>query len=162
MYSVFSDYFLFMGKGELLKWPFFRLFFRTMDIPVHRGNDRESWKSLRRAGEAIDEGACIALYPEGTIPTDAPRMKSFKNGAFRLSQEKNIPVVPVTWIQNSKILRDPEKPFEPSLPGIVRVKIHHPVYPPGTSGEDLIALRTSVFRVIDSALPPEFRKYHDH
>jgi 1-acyl-sn-glycerol-3-phosphate acyltransferase len=89
-------------------------------------------------------------------------MKPFKNGAFRLAAEVGVPIVPVTWQSNYRIMRDPEKPFEYSAPHAVRVVIHEPVSAAGQSEEDVVHLRNEVFRVIDSALPEAFRKHHDH
>ena len=88
MYGVIPDYFLFIGKGELLKWPLFGLFFRKQDIPVHRDQSRLAYNALQKAYEAIDRGECIAMYPEGTIPLHAPKMKAFKNGAFKMAIDK--------------------------------------------------------------------------
>ncbi len=119
MYSVIPDYFLFIGKGELLKWPLFGLFFRKQDIPVHRENNRKAYNALQLAYDAIDRGECIAMYPEGTIPVSTPRMKPFKNGAFRMAMDKQVPIVPVTWIQNERILKEPSRLFEYSMPSQV-------------------------------------------
>ncbi len=159
MYRIFDDYFLFIGKGELLKWPLFSLFFRTMDIPVDRENNKKAYASLQKAYDAIERGECIAMYPEGTIPGSSPRMKSFKNGAFRMAIDKQVPIVPVTWQTNYRVLNNPEKIFSPSLPCVVRVVIHPPVFPPKHADDaDLIALRNEVFSIIDSALPKGARK----
>ena len=37
MYNVVPQYFLFIGKYELLKWPLFNIFFKGMNIAVNRG-----------------------------------------------------------------------------------------------------------------------------
>jgi 1-acyl-sn-glycerol-3-phosphate acyltransferase len=159
MYAIFDDYFLFIGKGELLKWPLFRRFFQTMDIPVKRENNKQAWQSLQKAYEAIDRGDCIAIYPEGTIPRSTPKMKAFKNGAFRMAIDKQVPIVPVTWVQNYKIMNDPGKLFSPSLPHVVRVVIHEPITPPlKFNEEDMVNLRSIVFEKIQSALPSEFHR----
>ncbi|MDZ4822341.1 MAG: lysophospholipid acyltransferase family protein [Flavobacteriales bacterium] len=160
MYSIFSDYFLFVGKGELLKWPLFRMFFKTMNIPVHRNNSRKAFNALQKAYEAIERKECVAIYPEGTIPNSAPKMKLFKNGAFRMAVDKQVPVVPVTWLTNYLIMKDPGKIFSYSLPKVVRVIVHAPIHPTGTGDEDVSKLRNAVFAAIDSALPEEFRKHH--
>lgn len=161
MYRVFDDYFVFLGKGELLKWPLFRRFFRTTDIAVHRENNRKAYTAMKLAADALRRGECVAIYAEGTIPHSSPRMKPFKNGAFRLAADEGVPVIPVTWVSNYRIMRDPEHFFEPSAPHIVNVVIHAPHSAEGTSDQDVVHLRDEVFRVIDSALPEDFRKY-DH
>lgn len=158
MYSVFDDYFLFMGKGELLKWPLFGLFFRKMDIPVQRENSQMAYKALQSAYDAIDKGQCIALYPEGTIPLSAPRMKAFKKGAFKMAAEKNIPIVPVTWQSCYRVINNPERIFSPSHPAVVRAVIHPAVYPTGSTDEAIRALRDEVFICINSALPRSYQR----
>lgn len=158
MYSVIPDYFLFIGKGELLKWPLFGLFFKKMDIPVHRDNLRHAHQALQQAYNALDNGQCVALYPEGTIPRDAPRMKAFKNGAFRMSLDKQVPIVAVSWVNIWKVMSDPERPFSPSLPRTICAVVHAPIHPQGKDDEDLIALRHKVFETINAALPEHYQK----
>jgi 1-acyl-sn-glycerol-3-phosphate acyltransferase len=160
-YSVFPDYFLFIGKGELLKWPLFRLFFKQMDIPVDRDNFVNAYEAFNKAGEALDRGHSVAIFPEGTIPWSAPRMKSFKNGAFKLALEKNVPIVPVTWVNNYRRFGEPTDLWSGGHPGIAKVVVHEAIYPKDFSPEESLPLRRKVFRVIDSALPVKYRKYKE-
>lgn len=162
MYSVVPDYFLFIGKGELLKWPLFGLFFRKQDIPVMRESKRHSYDAYQKASEAIQRGESIAMYPEGTIPLHAPRMKSFKNGAFKMAIEQKVPIVPVTYLQNYRVMLEPSRFFEYSLPSQVLTVVHEPVHTEGMTEEDIVSLRQRVFDCIDSALPPQFRKNHEN
>jgi 1-acyl-sn-glycerol-3-phosphate acyltransferase len=148
---------LFIGKGELLKWPLFRLFFRKMDIPVSRDSIRLAYGALFRANEAIRRGECVAIYPEGTVPVNSPRLDNFKNGAFKLAIEEQVPILPVTWQTNYRILSDPNNLFSRSLPNISKVVIHEPIDTKGLTQSDLVSLRKEVFEVIDSALPERYR-----
>lgn len=151
MYRVIRPYFVFMGKGELLRWPLFGKFFRTTDIAVERQSLRGSFGAWQRAAEAIDRGHCVAIYPEGTIPEDAPNMLPFKNGAFKLAAEKGVPVVCVTWRNNFRILKEPTRFFEFSLPQIIDVVVHPPLV-----GDDADALRQQARELIEKTL------HHDH
>ncbi|MFN0033337.1 MAG: lysophospholipid acyltransferase family protein [Flavobacteriales bacterium] len=151
MYGLFSDYFIFMGKGELLKWPLFRLFFRKMDIPVMRSNHRLAYLAWQSAARAIDNGSCVAIYPEATIPVNTPHMKHFKNGAFRLAVEKNVPLVAITWQTNFKILSDPSRIFSHSLPHRIIAVVHSPIYASQFDG-DITAVRNHTFQTIKGAL----------
>ncbi len=162
MYSVVPDYFLFIGKGELLKWPLFNLFFKKQDIPIHRNSPRKAYEAMQQAYAAIDQGSCIALYPEGTIPDDAPRLKQFKNGAFKMAIDKQIPIVPITFLQNYKILLDPAKLFEPSLPAQVVTIVHSAIPTKGMKEEDVLNLRQQVFSMLDESLPHEYRSNHEN
>lgn len=149
MYSVVPDYFLFIGKGELLKWPLFGLFFRKQDIPVHRESSRKAYEALHKAYEAIDRGECIAMYPEGTIPAHAPRMKAFKNGAFKMAIDKQVPIVPITFPNNYKIMLEPSHFWEYSLPHVVRAVVHEPIDTRGLTEHDIATLRKRVFAQIE-------------
>lgn len=155
MYAVLDRYFLFIGKAELLKWPLFSLFFRKQDIPVHRGNPREAYLSLQLAGEALNRGENIAIYPEGTIPDEAPIMRTFKTGAFRLAIEKQVPIVPVVWHNNHKVMLDPSKLFSFSLPQLVRVTVLKPISTLGMTEADVVSLRDKVFDCIQDCLRNE-------
>ncbi|MEZ4798824.1 MAG: lysophospholipid acyltransferase family protein [Flavobacteriales bacterium] len=149
MYSVVPDYFLFIGKGELLKWPLFGLFFRKQDIPVHRESSRKAYEALHKAYEAIDRGESIAMYPEGTIPAHAPRMKAFKNGAFKMAIDKQVPIVPITFPNNYKIMLEPSHFWEYSLPHVVRAVVHAPIDTKGMTENDIAELRKRVFAQIE-------------
>lgn len=157
-YSAIDRYFLFIGKGELLKWPLFSLFFRTMDIPISRKDFRQAKGALSKAADALERGESVAIYPEGTIARDNPRLTRFKNGAFKLAIDTQVPIVPMTWTTNWKILKDPEDFFSVSRPAISRVVIHPAIDTRGMGPEDLVALREQVWRAVDSGLPAEFRQ----
>src|SRR5690606_7735511 len=81
--------FHFMAKHELSKIPLFGLFFRTIDIAVPRGNHRGSHKAYQLAAQKINQGGSIMVFPEGGILPNAPKLKAFKSGAFRLAFEHN-------------------------------------------------------------------------
>ncbi|MBK7084896.1 MAG: 1-acyl-sn-glycerol-3-phosphate acyltransferase [Flavobacteriales bacterium] len=50
----------------------------------------------------------MVLFPEGTIPLTVPRMKHFKDGALRLAIEKQVPIVPVTFLNHWRLFRIPK------------------------------------------------------
>ena len=152
MYNTIPDFFLFIGKYELLRWPLFNMFFKGMNIAVNRGNRTEAAKAFMRAAKAIDKGASIALFPEGTIPFSAPRMKPFKDGAFRLAIEKQVPIVPVTFLNNWRIFGDPERLLSRGRPGLARAVIHAPIDTTGMNMDDVVALRQRVFDTIEGPL----------
>jgi len=152
MFSVVPDYFLFMGKGELLKWPLFRMFFKKMDIPVYRENLRHAYGAFHRCNVALKRGECIALYPEGIISEKSPEMLRFKNGAFKMAVENQVPIVPITWQTNYKILGNAENLTSYSLPTTIRAKVHTPISTQGLTPNDVSALRDKTFETINSGL----------
>ena len=152
MYNVIPRYFLFMGKYELLKWPLFNIFFQGMNIAVNRGSHTEAAKAFRKAAQAIDRGTSIALFPEGTIPAYTPRMKPFKDGAFKLAIEKQVPIVPVTFVDHWRLFGEPLELFARARPGIARVVVHDPIATVGLRDADVPELRRRVYEVIEAPL----------
>lgn len=151
-YNVIPDGFRFMGKHELLRWPLFNIFFKGMNIAVDRGNRSSAARSLQQAGRVLDSGNCMALFPEGTIPLSAPRMKAFKDGAFRLAIEKQVPIVPVTFLDNWRLFGAPEDFFGRACPGRARVVVHAAVPTTGLTLADTGTLRHEVFDIIERPL----------
>lgn len=152
MYNVVPHYFLFIGKYELLKWPLFNVFFKDMNITVNRGDRSSAAKAFRKAAQAIDRGTSIAMFPEGGIPPHVPRMKPFKDGAFKLAIEKQIPIVPITFRDHWKLLGEPTELFSRGRPGISRTIIHPVVSTEGLTEADLVTLRQEVYRLIEAPL----------
>lgn len=97
----------FVGKASIRKVPFFGYYFKHLHIAVDRSKVKSRAETLRRAAEALDQGSGLVLFPEGGIYTQhPPQMVPFKNGAFRLSVDKQIPIIPVTMSYNHLILAD--------------------------------------------------------
>jgi 1-acyl-sn-glycerol-3-phosphate acyltransferase len=126
MYSILSKSpFLFLGKGEILKYPLIKTFFKKMNIPVFRGNRMKAAKALIQASREVKNGWSIMIFPEGGIPdNDVPQMIEFKQGAFQLAKSVKIPIVPITFTNNHKLFSDPTHIFGPARPGISHVHIH--------------------------------------
>ena len=152
MYNVVPQYFLFIGKYELLKWPLFNIFFKGMNIAVNRGNKMEAAKAFRKAAQALDRGTSIAIFPEGTIPAFTPRMKSFKDGAFKLAIEKQVPIVPITFLDHWRYFGEPTELMGRARPGSARAVVHAPVPTTGLTEADLVGLRSEVYRIIEEPL----------
>lgn len=151
-FCLLPDYFVFMGKHELLDWPLFNVFFRGMHIAVNRGNGAEAARALLKAGQAIGQGHSVGIFPEGTISLHAPRMMPFKEGAFRLAIKKQVPIVPVTFLDNWRLFGDPQELWSRGRPGIARAVVHPPVETKGLRPEDADDLRLRVFEIIEAPL----------
>ncbi len=154
-YRKTPGFYVFMGKGELRNAPLFGMFFKEMNIPVFRNSRSGSHKAYLRAGEEIDKGHSVFLYPEATIPKSAPQMKVFKNGAFKLAIDKQVPIVPVAFINNWKILQNGGFFKSNGRPGLSKVVYHAPIQTTGMTEDDLVSLRTKVYQIIDQTLKDE-------
>ena len=157
LYRVFDDYFVFMGKKEIEKVPLFGNFFRKeMNISVDRKSKKGSHAAFLRACEEVDKGNSIVIFPEATIPNCAPRLAPFKNGAFKLAIEKQIPIVPVTFTANWKRIQGSVLLKGKAGPGITKAIIHEPISTKGLTLDDLLSLKQQTFDTINEPLKNEY------
>lgn len=142
----------FMGKDELLNNPVLGIFFKTIDIAVNRDSKISAFKAFKKAGENLEKGMSLIIFPEGKIDDHyPPKLGEFKNGPFRLAIEKNIPLVPVSIANVWKINWDDGARYG-SKPGICDIYIHKPIYTSGLQDTDTDMLKEQVFKLIESKL----------
>lgn len=142
-----------IGKSSLTGIPLFGYFFRKMHIPVNRSSVRSRAQSMKRSQQAIEEGFDVAFFPEGGIrvtPEELPYMCSFKDGAFRLAVENQLPIVPITKVSNFQIL--PDVPTIRFARKPCKIVIHKPIYPEGTGEAAIKLLKEQVFNTIQNEL----------
>lgn len=144
--------FLFMGKSELLRWPVLSIFFKKIDIAVNREKRHSAMKSILRARQELNKGWSIIIFPEGKIPTDAPKLDHFKSGAFKLAIDAQVPVLPITILDNWKLFYTDPVLTGMARPGVSRVIIHPEISTRNMSKKDLVNLRTRTFEVINEPL----------
>ncbi|TRZ45988.1 lysophospholipid acyltransferase family protein [Robertkochia solimangrovi] len=146
MLRASSNPFVFVGKKELVKIPVFGFFYKRVCIMVDRNSTKSRSAVYKRAQRRLNQGLSICIFPEGGVPDDENViLDEFKDGAFRLAIEHQIPVVPMTFIDNKK--RFPFK-FLAGGPGKMRAVIHPFQETKGLSGVDKEILKTSCRQVI--------------
>lgn len=150
-YLLIPNYFVFMGKQELNKAPLFRIFFREMNILVDRKSTTSAHRAFMRAAAEIKSGHSVFLYPEGTISSGG-KLRPFKNGAFKLAIEQQVPIVPITFLNNWKLLQNGGFLKSHGRPGISRIVIHEPIATVGMTEDDLVSLRSRVHAIISTTL----------
>ncbi|WP_316751279.1 lysophospholipid acyltransferase family protein [Pedobacter gandavensis] len=150
--------FHFMGKDELLKNPMLKIFFKTIDIPVNRDSNISAFRAFKKAGERLEAGWSLIIFPEGGIDGShyPPVLQSFKNGPFRLAIEKNLAIVPVSLSNVWKKMWDDGSKYG-STPGICDIYIHQPVDTTDLTIKDADELKERIFNIINSKL-----LLHDH
>lgn len=118
-------------------------------VPVERSNRAAAIQSVRRAGEVMQQGINMMVYPEGTRSLDG-RLLPFKKGPFYLAKETGFPIVPVTMLGTFEMM--PKGKFA-ACKGTATVVFHPPIDPRKYSTiEDLIVATENA---IKSALPVE-------
>ena len=138
--------FVFVGKKELSKLPLFGYFYKRVAIMVDRKSPQCRREVYTQAMERIGEGLSICIFPEGGVPDDESIvLDSFKDGAFRIAIECQIPIVPMVFYDTKK--RFPFRFFSGSM-GVTRVDILAPIYTKGKTLEDKDTLREEVRTLI--------------
>jgi 1-acyl-sn-glycerol-3-phosphate acyltransferase len=121
---------VFMGKHEILRYPFIRTYFKGLHIPVDRSDKRQSAQSMFLAKRKLDEGWSVVIFPEGGIPDFvAPKMAAFKSGAFVIAQKAKVPIIPISLCNHFELLSEPQNTQGSAHPGFSNVYIHPIISP---------------------------------
>ena len=103
MLHTVKNPFVFVGKKELTKIPVFGYFYRRTCILVDRGDSKSRRKVFEQAEARIKQGLSICIFPEGGVPEDETLiLDQFKDGAFRLAIEHQLPILPLLFPDNKK------------------------------------------------------------
>ena len=149
--SIHSDI-SFIGKASLGKAPLFGYIYSRIHILIDRKNRDSKQETVIRAKAALDNGVSVVIFPEGTIPKIGarPDMIEFKDGAFRMAIEKQIPVVPISMPYNYYIFPDNGK-LEANYHSC-KVIIHEAIETKGMTFHDTNILKQKVFNIITNEL----------
>ena len=137
--------FVFVGKKELAKIPLFGFFYKRTCILVDRSSAKSRQTVFLRAQRRLQSGLSICIFPEGGVPEEHIMLDEFKDGAFRLAINHQIPIVPITFADNKKRL---SYTFFSGGPGKMRVKIHEFLSTKGLTIEDTKALNKKSKNII--------------
>jgi 1-acyl-sn-glycerol-3-phosphate acyltransferase len=113
--------FVFVGKKELAKIPLFGFFYKRTCILVDRSSAKSRQAVFLRAQRLLKSGLSICIFPEGGVPEEHIVLDTFKDGAFRLAINHQIPIVPIIFLDNKKRF---SYTFFSGGPGKMRVKIY--------------------------------------
>lgn len=94
--------FVFVGKKELAKIPLFGFFYKRTCILVDRSSEKSRKAVFLRAQRRLKQGVSICIFPEGGVPDEGIILDDFKDGAFRLAINHQIPIVPLVFLDNKK------------------------------------------------------------
>lgn len=121
MLKVVKNPFVFVGKKELAKIPLFGFFYKRTCILVDRNNAKSRQAVFLRAQKRLKQGLSICIFPEGGVPEEYIDLDSFKDGAFRLAVNHQIPIVPMTFLDCKKRF---SYTFFSGGPGKLRAMVH--------------------------------------
>ena len=104
MYGFIGIKFKWIMKKELIKVPFVGwACYMAGHIFIERSSRVKSMESIRKAESKLKNGMSVVIFPEGTRTSDG-KMARFKRGAFMISQELKLPILPVTIDGNYDVM----------------------------------------------------------
>lgn len=118
------------------------------NIFIDRSDPKAAYESLRQAKNRIMNRSSLIILPEGTRSRSGG-VGEFKKGAFRLAQELQLPILPVTVMNTGNIL--PPKTLR-LFPGKAIMKIHAPIDVASFDGASSDILAAKVRDIIRSGL----------
>lgn len=150
VYGFLNHNFKWLMKAGLRKFPVIGV---ACAAAGHVFVDNSSPSAIRRtmakAERTLQGGMSVVVFPEGSR-TRTGRMRPFHKGAYQLSMEFGLPVVPVTIDGAFDVL--PRGSWLPS-PGRIKLTIHPPVDPPVDEADRRRVIDAS-YEAVHSALPP--------
>ncbi|MAX55649.1 MAG: 1-acyl-sn-glycerol-3-phosphate acyltransferase [Alcanivoracaceae bacterium] len=104
LYGYLGVDFRWVMKHELRKVPVIGICCEKLGhIFINRSDRDAAIASLNEARVRLSHGASVLFFPEGTRSRDG-QLKPFKKGAFKMAQELQLPVLPVTLTGTFDIL----------------------------------------------------------
>ena len=156
MLAIIKNPFVFVGKQELVKIPLFGFFYKRTCILVDRGSAKSRRDVFEAAQQRIKRGLSVCIFPEGGVPDDESIvLDEFKDGAFRLAIEHQIPILPITFPDNKKRF---SYTFFSGSPGLMRAHIHSIVETEGLTSEARKGIKEKVRTIILNKLM-DFEKH---
>ena len=84
-----------LGKSSLFRIPFLGWMMSLAgDIPLRRGNRESIVDAMRGCADRLHKRCTVMIFPEGTRTPDG-NLLPFKDGAFRLAIEHQVPILPI-------------------------------------------------------------------
>lgn len=141
--------FVFVGKKELAKIPLFGFFYKRTCILVDRSNPKSRQAVFLRAQKRLKQGLSICIFPEGGVPEEHITLDEFKDGAFRLAINHQIPVVPIVFLDNKKRF---SYTFFSGGPGVMRAIVHPFISTEGLTIQDTKSINEKARKTILNSL----------
>jgi 1-acyl-sn-glycerol-3-phosphate acyltransferase len=149
---VVDNYFAFVGKSEVKHIPLLGYMFAKLHVQVDRSQANSRAYSLAKSIRTLASGRSIMIFPEGGIVSKAiPQMRHpFKDGAFIMAIQQQVPIVPITLLTNYQILPDVPKVRMHRYP--LRAVIHPPITTTGLTQDDVETVKEQTYQIIQNEL----------
>lgn len=145
LFALFRPY-KWVSKESNFKLPFVGWNMRLNDyVPLRRGDRESVMTMLARCSKLLGRGNPVLFFPEGTRSKDG-RLQAFKDGAFELAIEHDVPVIPIAVHGTGRALPKHGMVLEE------HVDCHVEILEPLSGNGDVAALRDAARERIAAAL----------
>jgi 1-acyl-sn-glycerol-3-phosphate acyltransferase len=150
-YLIIPNFFAFVGKMSVKNVPLLGYMFVKLHIMVDRSAKQSRAISMVRSMKALQSGRSMMLFAEGGILTENPPelFHTFKDGAFTMAIQNQVPIVPITLHNNYKFIWHDVPLFFPTW---LKAKVHKPIACKGLSEADTETLKAQVRKVLQEEL----------
>ena len=133
MLRLFKTPFVFVGKKELDKIPFFGFLYKRAAILVDRSKKESRFAVYGKANNKLDMGYSVCIFPEKEYVNENNILNEFKHGAFKLAIAHKLPVLPMVFYDCKR-----KFPWYTThgYPGYLRVTIFNPIQTKDLKAED--------------------------
>lgn len=138
-----------IAKKELLKLPIFGLIVRGATVIVDRSNAQSRKKSIEKIREILSHGISALIFAEGTQNRTNELLQPFKDGAFRIAVDTQLPIVPLVVVGAGKLM----PPGTIDLrPGKIKIIVGPEIEVAGLTLDDVVSLKQRTFETMHSTL----------
>lgn len=116
-----------IAKIEMATTPIFGIIYKRGSILIDRNRDASRKESYQKMKWVLEQGMHMCIYPEGTRNKTNDPLKSFHDGAFRLSFDTKKAVIPAIITGTKKMLPSNKSFF--FWPGKVSMTFLKPIEP---------------------------------
>lgn len=124
-----------IAKSSFTKVPLFGLYYMKGAVIVNRKSELSRRQSFDKMKKVLKKGIHMCIYPEGTRNRTAEPLKKFHDGAFRLSAETGVSIIPAIILNTKKVL--PLNKVFYMWPGKIEIHFLEPVAPASQTAEQL-------------------------
>jgi 1-acyl-sn-glycerol-3-phosphate acyltransferase len=93
-----------MAKRSLMRVPLMGWYLRfSGQIPIDASSPASVQEAMEACLRTVDSGISVLIFPEGTR-SESAELRRFQRGAFRLSKDTGVPVLPVAILGTHRVV----------------------------------------------------------
>jgi len=131
-----------IAKKELLKIPVFGFIVKAATVVVDRSNAQSRKQSIEKLRDILQGGISILVFAEGTQNRTTEVLQPFKDGAFRIAIDTQLPIIPLVVIGAGPLMPPGKMDIKP---GNIKVVAGEPISVDGLTTDDVQTLKQKTF-----------------